>query len=70
MPLQYYLLEKLVVLVQYVITAKNPFKTSIDTLQVMLSNFKKTCTTRFSSASLTALGAWAQFFVTMMVIAV
>ena len=26
-------------LVQYVITAKNPFKTSIDTLQVMLSNF-------------------------------
>ena len=28
-------------LVQYVITAKNPFKTNIDTLQVILSNFKK-----------------------------
>ena len=28
-------------LVQYVITAKNPFKTSIDALQVMLLNFKK-----------------------------
>ena len=28
-------------LVQYIITAKNPFKTSIDALQVMLLNFKK-----------------------------
>ena len=26
-------------LVQYIITAKNPFKTSIDTLQIILSNF-------------------------------
>ena len=28
-------------LVQYVITAKSPFKTSIDSLKVILSNFKK-----------------------------
>ena len=39
-------------LVQYVITAKSRFKTSIDTLQVMLSTFKTTYTTRISSASL------------------
>ena len=41
-------------MLQYIITAKNPFKTSIDALQVRLSNFKK-YTTRFSSADLTAL---------------
>ena len=39
------LLKKLVVKLdwwlQYAITAKSPFKTSIDSLQVMLSNFKK-----------------------------
>ena len=38
-------------LVQYVITAKNPFKTSVDSLQVMLSNFKNN-STRFLSAGL------------------
>ena len=42
-------------LVQYVIKAKNLFKTNIYTLEVMLSNFKKHCTTRFLSADLTAL---------------
>ena len=42
-------------LVQYVITAKNLFKTSINALEVILSNFKKPCTIRFSSASFTAL---------------
>ena len=41
-------------LLQYIITAKNPFKTSIDALLVMLLNFKKTYATRFSSASLMA----------------
>ena len=52
------LLQKLVVKLnwwlQYAITAKSPFKTSIDSLQDMLSNFKKH-TTRILSASLTAL---------------
>ena len=45
LPLQCYSLQKLVVKLdwwlQYAITAKSPFKTSIDSLQVMLSNFKK-----------------------------
>ena len=61
-------------LVQYVIKANNLFKTSIYALENMLSNFKKPCTTRFSSAGLTALwpyglsydplaiDVWAQFF--------
>ena len=39
-------------LLQYVITAKHLFKTSIDALQVTLLNFKKTYTTRFLSAGL------------------
>ena len=41
-------------LVQYVIPAKSPFKTSKDTLQIMLLNLKKH-TTRILSAILTAL---------------
>ena len=41
-------------LVQYVITAKSSFKTSIDALQVMLLNLKKH-TKRISPAGLTAL---------------
>ena len=42
-------------LVQYIITAENLFKTSINALEVMLLNSKKPCTIRFSSASFTAL---------------
>ena len=37
------------------LSAKNPFKSSIDALQVMLLNFKKLNTTKFLYAGLTAL---------------
>ena len=54
-------------LVQYVIIAKNPLKTSIETLHVMLSNFKKDIPQDFrllalwSAVDPPAVGIWAQF---------
>ena len=54
-------------LVQYVIIAKNPLKTTTDTLHVMLSNFKKDIPQDFhllalwSAVDPPAVGVWAQF---------
>ena len=63
-------------LVQYVITAKSPLKTGIDSLQVILLNFKKHIPQEFClpalqpAVRLTSSRCMGLFFVTLQVITV